>query len=288
METQLGEYMKCYSCGEDLYKAKIIARKKDIRFNCYNTRRKIIKCLNCGLVQLIPQWSEQELDDIYNKYNKKLDFVGQKNISKRLNKYLKKYIHKDDSILEVGCGNGDNIKYLHRHNYIIMGIDKDRSVEDKGSNIFNYDVYDKHLNGVKYSFIYGLHILEHMKDSIKFINRLQEFSSQKGSILLEFPNVEDPLLTIYKVKEFEKFYYRPDHHFFYTPETIFNILYRNKIANCKIIRKQNYGILNHLNWLFRKKPTNLRINIPIIDTIYKFILTKILKKSDTIILIIKK
>jgi SAM-dependent methyltransferase len=280
--------MKCWSCQEDLYKSKVVARKKDIRFNCYNTMKKIIKCSNCGLVQLIPQWSEVELDKIYDKYNQKPDFVGQKNISKRISKWIKKYICREDYILEVGCGSGDNVKYFTKHNYTIVGIDKDSSVENTSEGILNFDIYDEELDKVAFSFIYGLHILEHMKDPIKFIERLKKLLVSGGSILLEFPSIEDPLLTIYKVKEFEKFYYRPDHHFFYTPQTILDILYRNKIINCTVERKQNYGLVNHLNWIFRKKPTNLKLNLPIIDSIYKWFLCNILKKSDTIILIIKK
>lgn len=286
--------MRCYNCGESLSKSIVVAKKNEIRFNCYNTTKKIIKCSRCGLVQLIPQWSEVELDKIYAQYNQKPDFVGQKNISKRISKWIKNYICRDNHVMEVGCGSGDNVKYFRKHNYSIIGIDKDKSVESPHNGIYNQDIYDKELDSnsiIKYpifDFIYGLHILEHMKDPIKFINRLKELLISSGSILLEFPSIEDPLLTIYKVKEFEKFYYRPDHHFFYTPQTILDILYRNKIINCTVERKQNYGLVNHLNWIFRKKPTNLKINIPIIDNIYKFILTNILKKSDTILLIIKK
>ncbi len=284
--------MKCPNCGESLYKSKIIVKQSDIRFNCYNTKKKIVKCPNCELVQLIPQWSDKQLDKIYTTYNQKPDFVGQKNISKRISKWIKKYVITYDHILEVGCGNGDNIKYFRGKKYPAMGIDKDKSVENSYEGIYCYDVYDKKLdevlNGAKFNFIYGLHILEHMKNPIKFIERLKELLYNDGSILLEFPNLEDPLLTIYKSKEFEKFYYRPDHHFFYTPKTIYDLLYRNKIINCQIKRTQTYGIVNHLNWLIRKKPTNLKINIPGIDFLYKWCLIHIFKKSDTIVLIIKK
>jgi 2-polyprenyl-3-methyl-5-hydroxy-6-metoxy-1,4-benzoquinol methylase len=281
--------MKCINCGENLYNSKIIAKQSDIRFNCYNSKKKIVKCNKCELVQLIPQWSEKELDKIYTTYNQKPDFVGQKNISKRISKYLEKYFIYCDSILEVGCGSGDNVKYFNeRKKYNITGIDKDSSVEDTSNAILNYDIYDKELDILKFDVIYGLHILEHMKNPVRFIERLKELLYPKGTILLEFPNLEDPLLTLYKIKEFEKFYYRPDHHFFYTPDTIFDLLYRNKIVNCKIKRMQNYGIINHLNWLIRKKPTNLKINIPIIDFLYKWCLINIFNKSDTILLVIKK
>jgi len=278
--------IKCHNCNEDLYKSQVVARRNEIRFKCYNTMKKIIKCSNCELIQLIPQWSDKELNKIYTKYNSKPDFVGQKTVSKRISKYVADYMFRDEEVLEVGCGSGDNVKYFTKQGYNVVGIDKDPSVADN-VNVFHGDIYDKTIKS-QYDFIYGLHIFEHMKDPIKFIERLKELLKKRGSILLEFPSIEDPLLTIYKVKEFNKFYFRPDHHFFYTPKTLQDVLYRNKITNCSIERMQNYGIVNHLNWIFRKKPTNIKFNIPIIDNIYKWVLVNIYKKSDTILLTIKK
>lgn len=280
--------MTCFNCGNKLYGSRILAKKHNIRFDCYGANKRIVLCKNCEVGQLIPQWTDKELDKIYKNYNQKKDFKDQKNTSFRVSKYLKRYMKKYDFILEVGCGKGDNVKYFRKKGYRVVGIDKDESVTNRASGILNYDVYDKAKEEVKYDLIYGLHILEHMKNPAEFINTLTSMLTPKGTVILELPNLEDPLLTVYKIKEFENFYYRPDHHFFFTVKSLYDMLYRNKICNCKIKRKQNYGIVNHLNWLIKRKPTNLKINIPIIDTIYKFILTKILKKSDTILLIIKR
>lgn len=284
--------MNCYNCGESLSKSTVVAKKNEIRFNCYNSRKQIIKCNNCKLVQLVPQWSEKELEKIYQGYNQQQDFVGQKVTSKRITPYLESYIkNKNDYILEVGCGTGDNLKILKNKGYRVIGIDKDPSVCDN-KIIFNIDYHileDKDLQYNLPQFIYGIQLFEHLSDPINFIEKMANLLNKYGTLLLELPNLEDPLLTLYNIKEFKQFYYRPDHHFFYTPDTILDMLYRNKVNNsCSIKRIQNYGLVNHLNWLFRKKPTNLKINIPIIDNIYKFILTNILKKSDTILLIIKK
>lgn len=284
--------MKCYNCGENLLKSTVVARRNEIRFNCYNARKQIVKCNNCGLVQLIPQWSEKELENIYQGYNQQQDFVGQKVTSKRITPYLQKYIkNKWEYILEVGCGAGDNLKILKSKGYKVIGIDKDPSVCDN-KLIFNIDyrlLEDKDLSYNRPQFIYGIQLFEHLSNPIDFIERMVDHLKKFGILLLEFPNLEDPLLTLYNIKEFKQFYYRPDHHFFYTPDTILDMLYRNEVTwNCSIKRIQNYGLVNHINWLFRKKPTNLKINIPILDNIYKFILTKIFKKSDTILLIIER
>jgi SAM-dependent methyltransferase len=279
---------KCKLCNKELSKFTILATRENIRFNCYGKNKAVIKCDNCGLTQLLPQWAEKELNKIYRDYNKQKDFPNQKNISRRVSKYLLKYIKKYDYVLEIGCGRGDNIDMLRKNGCTgVFGIDRDKSVGNNNS-IYTFD-YRKFLP-LKNEFdcIYSIHLFEHIADPLDFLDRTVKSLKSNGRIILEFPNVEEPLLTLYKSKAFNKFYWRPDHLFFYSPITVIEMLCKIKEIKYKVRRIQNYGIVNHLNWLIRKKPTNLKINIPIVDSIYKFILTKLFKVSDTILVIITK
>jgi hypothetical protein len=74
--------------------------------------------------------------------------------------------------------------------------------------------------------------------------------------------------------------------FFYTPDTLDIILTKCGFIKYKIIRKQTYGLINHINWLINERPSNLKLDIPILDNIYKWILCNILKISDTMLVII--
>lgn len=282
--------INCYHCHNDLsYQVEIIVDSTEMRFNCYDQDKVIVKCSYCDLVQLIPQWTDEELNKIYSQYSKKEDFKGHKIKEHDYPKYLDKYIKKNDIILEIGCSFGNNVISLKELGYNIYGFDKDPTVCDE-KTIFNLD--NSILGNEEYkdtfNVIYGIHLLEHIKDPIKFLNECHNALKEKGKLILEFPNIEEPLLTIWKNKIFNLFYWIPDHLFFYTPQTIKELLKNTYFKTYKIIRKQRYGIINHLNWLIRKKPCNFNVEFSLLDIGYKFILTNFFKKSDTLILVLEK
>jgi 2-polyprenyl-3-methyl-5-hydroxy-6-metoxy-1,4-benzoquinol methylase len=281
--------IECYLCGEGLNCLERIVSKENIRHQAYGKDKTIVKCKSCGLVQLIPQWTKEDLAEIYKDYYKPIDFKGYVYKERDCPLYIDKYLTPEDKILEIGCGKGSNVRRLIREGYDIVGIDVDKSVCDN-KFILNLDINefsDKSYKN-KFNVVYAIHLLEHINDPIKFFDILNHILKKNGSFILEFPNIDEPLLTLWKNKEFSKFYYRPDHVFFYNKKTISKILNWSDTCKFKIILKQNYGLWNHLNWFFRNKPSNVNYNIPILDNIYKWFLTRILKISDTIIIIGEK
>ena len=51
---------KCYFCNSHM-DGEMLISSKDIRFQCYGEDKNIWKCNKCGLIQLFPQWKENEL-----------------------------------------------------------------------------------------------------------------------------------------------------------------------------------------------------------------------------------
>jgi SAM-dependent methyltransferase len=263
--------MTCYLCGGKSY--KLIAEKEGIRFGCFGTGRKIVQCLECGLIQLVPPWSDKELDELYSAYWQKEDFPGQKPKVK-ISEYLTDFLKKEESILEVGCGLGDNIKYLTGKGYKVAGIDKD---PDSYGTIADYKDYSADVD-----VIYAIHLFEHLPDPYHFIDWMLEHSHR---FVLEVPIADNPLLAL---KRFRPFYWYPYHLFFYGKKTIKRLFEKCNLSSVRFIVKQEYGIINHLRWLFLGKPGNWNPHVPVIDDIYKFFLTKILGIGDTIIVIGEK
>lgn len=268
----------CYQCGSE--KSKVVATKSDIRFKCYGHDKSVLKCKSCGLTQLYPQWTEKELDDLYNSYNQKGDFKGYLHKNEYRN-YLEEYMDKSQRILEIGCGRGYEVERLRQMGYNVVGIDKDPSVCDeiiiKNRDYRDYEPFRK------FDFIYAIHVFEHILDPEEFVAWVLTNLRPGGEFLLEFPNVDDPLLTIYRNKAFKKFYWYPYHVFFYNAKSTANLF--SKFPNVKIKTKlsQRYNLINHLRWLLFNKPGNVNFKIPVIDHIYHFVLNRIFRKSDTII-----
>jgi 2-polyprenyl-3-methyl-5-hydroxy-6-metoxy-1,4-benzoquinol methylase len=273
---------KCILCNTKKEDLSIEAFGSQMRWQCWGFDKFVIKCNKCGLMFIYPQWTQEELDKLYDGYCDQKDFPTQKQ-AVRITKYLPKYIKQSDTVLEIGCGKGDNVHFLGEKNYQVQGIDKDPTYCD-GINLLHKDY--KKMEG-KWDFIYAVQVFEHIDNPEDFIKRIQDMLLPNGKFLLEFPNTEDPILTLYHVEEFKKFYYIPHHLFFWTPKTV-QMLFDKLGIKVKIKLLQKYGILNHLRWFFCSIPGNFHPHIPIIDDIYKFLLEKIIRKTDTIIILGEK
>ncbi|MCX5706021.1 MAG: class I SAM-dependent methyltransferase [Candidatus Omnitrophica bacterium] len=280
----MSENFKCYLCGNKNY--SVVAKKDQMRFGCYGYDKQVVKCSDCALTQLHPMWNEEELVKLYSQYSQKEDFVGAKR-KKTVTSYLRKYLKKKDFILEVGCSFGDNLQKLRGNGYNAIGIDKDPTVCD-GKTRLNFDFKDFKGDGHRLDFIYAIQVLEHMRDPREFICWISDNLKSNGRLLLEFPNIDDPLLSIYNLREFQSFYWYPYHLFFYNRKTIEKIFRNFDDLEIDIKLIQRYGLANHLRWIFLRRPGNFNADIPIFDHIYKFVLTKIFKVSDTLLIVGRK
>lgn len=273
----------CYVCKSSNFKVR--ASSQQIRFKCYGFDKNVIECCDCGLVQLYPQWSKEELNGLYKKYSLKKDFVGYK-VPRDIHSYVKKYINKDDDVLEIGCGRGNTVRWLRDNGYNVIGLDRDPTVKDSDI-VLNYE-FEKFNVWNRFNFIYAIHVLEHIEEPVKFLNKIISYLKPNGKFLLEIPNVNDPLLSLYKNKAYAEFVWYPYHVYFYSVKTIKDLMSKMEGLEVKIVRKQRYGIINHLRWIFIGKPGNFNFHIPIIDDIYKFVLIKVFKVSDTLVILAQK
>ena len=130
--------------------------------------------------------------------------------------------------------------------------------------------------------------MEHIQNPKLFIKKIIDSLTPKGRFIIEVPNVDDPLLSVYKIEEFNKFYWYPYHLYYYNKQTLKNIFTQFEEINYNIKLYQRYGLRNHLRWLIKRKPGEDNKKIPVLDSIYMFLLTKVLNVSDTIIVYGKK
>jgi SAM-dependent methyltransferase len=244
--------------------------KEEIRFGCFASDKKIVRCQSCGLVRLSPPWTSQELDQLYQDYWNKEDFKGQRRKIK-VSKYLAKYINKEDNVLEVGCGHGDNVRFLQGLGIKVMGIDKDRLVCD-GISVVHSDI-ETYRPMRKLDVIYAIHLFEHLPDPKAFVQWLKDNSRR---FILEIPCVDDVLM---KLPAYKRFCWYPYHLFFYSMKTA-RLFFG---PNAEIRYRQEYGIVNHLRWLILGRPGNWNPHIPVIDSIYKRLLMT-LGYGDTLVI----
>ena len=243
---------RCYNCNSN----KFFFREGKVRDN---NELKIIECETCGLVFLSSH--EHINDEFYNDSQmhgnelpnmKKWRSETYIDDIRRFN-YIKK-ISKNKSILDFGCGNGGFLKLFKKTNKCIAGLEPElisrKSLIDEGFNIYDYQ---ENIHQ-KYDIITLFHVIEHLKDPVSHLLSLKNNLAENGKIIIETPNANDVLLSIYKNKAFSEFTYWSCHLYLFNEQTLKDIVNKAGLKIDNILQIQRYPLTNHLYWLANSAP----------------------------------
>jgi hypothetical protein len=78
--------------------------------------------------------------------------------------------------------------------------------------------------------------------------------SPHGHIIIEVPSLDDPLRSLYRLPEYEAFFFQAQHPYYYSGESLKRLLEIFGFRDIQIIPHQRYSLENHLNWLMQRKP----------------------------------
>lgn len=275
---------KCYLCdSSDIKKIKEGVRD--------NSAINVYKCKNCGLEFLSEVTSK---DNFYKKgeMHSKIsieNWLKKTSIDdKRRIKQLEKYL-KNKKVLDFGAGSGGFVTLAKKYAKLSIGYEIDESLQDYYSK--NGIDIRKNLKNIdeKFDIITLFHVLEHLNEPENHLKTLINMLKDNGKLVIEVPNSNDALLTLYKNESFKNFTYWSCHVFGYNSKNL-KLLFNKVGLKCeKVIYTQRFPYTNHLGWLKDKKAGgHLRYKTNnIINCIYIKIL-KLLNKTDTILMILSK
>ena len=192
--------------------------------------------------------SPLDIDELI-KYTKKDDL--------RRFHYLKNKV-KEKKLLDFGCGAGGFLKYIKNISTISHGIE----LENRLYPIFDKEklcVYKrlldipKDLQNIGYDYITLFHVLEHIADPIKLLNKLKDFLAPGGEIIIEVPNSDDALISLYKNKAYQEFIYWNAHVFYFNSHSFKFLASKLNLEVNYELQIQRYPFENHLYWLIYGK-----------------------------------
>lgn len=242
--------MTCYLCGSSDYKK----REGSVRDN---KELDILECNNCSLVFLSNK--THIVENYYENSNisKELTIDSwlneTENDDKRRYNFVKdKIINKD--ILDFGSGAGGFLLKAKDISKSVTAIELDEKIINhyKKNNISLI----KDIESVKesyYDVITAFHVVEHLEDPIYILEKLINKLKKEGKLIIEVPNSNDALLTIYKSKAFSHFTYWSPHLFLYNEKTLRLLMKGFNVQIDFIKYLQRYPLSNHLYWLSNKK-----------------------------------
>jgi SAM-dependent methyltransferase len=234
---------------------------------------KFYQCRTCDLVYLWPIPSEEQENYFYaiefekymgNRSGEERDWSGPEahkksnldNVIRRM-KFLDNYMKKGASILEIGCSSGFMMDKFRELGLKPVGVEPSgvftNYLKENGHEVYkNIDDLRSHSN-IKFDIIVSFFVLEHIRNTKKFLLDQMMLINQNGIVIAEVPCVNDPLTSLYDIPAFENFYWSIAHHYYFNPKSISVVL--DKI-NCKydIIPEQRYDLSNHMIWMQKGKP----------------------------------
>jgi SAM-dependent methyltransferase len=242
---------------------------RDLRFD---KKGDVYRCLDCELV-FLDQKSFQLPEGFYeNEYHQSylthvepdaLDpnayFDKMLKVSAPWAKRFEGLLSGDDTILDMGCSTGHfmhliehKTKKVYGHELSIKEVAFCQDV--KGLDVSNQPLGERFEPGT-FDFITLIFVLEHISEPVVFLEYLKKFLKPGGKILIVVPNVDDPLVSFYNIPEFQSFYYCIEHLFYFNKNSI-SLLFDKAGLSGEISQVQEYPLTNHLNWIYRRCPSN--------------------------------
>jgi|SaaInlV_150m_DNA_4_1039716.scaffolds.fasta_scaffold03086_1 2-polyprenyl-3-methyl-5-hydroxy-6-metoxy-1,4-benzoquinol methylase len=254
---------KCYLCNDDNVSVIRTKLRRDIE-------RDILSCNKCGFIYLRP--NNDNLGKYYgtdyrNKYTPSIDkqydsdamFNASLPLQKRRIERSKHLFNKKSNVLEVGASSGHfsyAIKDMVATRTIIeLNLSDAEYIRQKQDiPVYTTPIEETDLPKESFDGIFAFQMLEHVPDPRKFLATLAEYVKPGGFIHVEVPNINDALLSAYKLnKGFADFYFREPHLYYYSIDTLKEMLFQSGFDGDTSTCQDN-NFLNTVNWIQNDKP----------------------------------
>ena len=202
--------MACILCNKDPFKLHIIA--KDVNFLPNVNEFKIFQCTNCGLFQLVPLPSLNELHELYSTENIFADGFKNPNQNRKFfmqfeklyskygydDKFIVKLCHKycnAKSVLDIGCSSGKLLKTFKDSipDIELLGIEVDPKAKQNAlSEIKNCILIGDFLEisfNKKFDIVILNTVIEHLPNIVNYIQKAKELLTDDGIIFISTPDM---------------------------------------------------------------------------------------------------
>jgi SAM-dependent methyltransferase len=247
--------LSCYLCGS--LNCSLIHDK--IR---YNLAPRPYRCNECGFTFLYPQMTPDEEREFYDKKyrfyyeNQPAEVLWRESIpeaKKRVLRFKNLYSHQT-CLLEIGCASGFFLYEVRDYVKTTSGVELTNEyvkyAVSKGLDV------KKTLDEIpddSYDLIFMFHVLEHIGDPIQFLIDIRKKLTDQGKLIIEVPNVDDILVSTYKIPAHLDFYWEIAHNYYFSKGSLGKVL---DMAGYKyeIFPLQRYDLSNHMRWMQTGKP----------------------------------
>ena len=163
----------------------------------------------------------------------------------------------DERLLEIGSGSFAFLKTIAPMLETAVGIepdDKTRAWFAESSDLRTLpDINTLTVNDGPFDLIVMFHVLEHLPNPVNYLSHLRNLLSPNGRIVVEVPNADDALISLYEIESFRRFYYSIAHLTYFNPASLVQCARASKLTG-EVTGIQRYDLSNHLFWAQHGRP----------------------------------
>jgi len=168
---------------------------------------------------------------------------------------LADFFMQDGRILEIGSSTGAFLeKCSQKCECVCVEPDSTNRAFASRFSVGQYEYLEDVPDGEKFDVICLFHVFEHIRDPFDFLRKCNRLLNAGGSVVIEVPHIEDPLLSVYDLDSYKDFYFQPMHHYIYSVDGLRYVFESEGFYEKDIVFYQRYGLDNHLAWLKKGKP----------------------------------
>jgi len=211
-------------------------------------------CSECNLKQLV-SFEHIDLSLYTSLSNLPNDFKEERIRQEIWNKdrmsILKEYFQNlnNNSVIDYGAGSGGFLEAGKKYFKDIHGYDicekACKNNNDDGLVCYN-DLSDLNHN---YDIITFFHVLEHVKNPVEFLKSSISKIKNVKHVVIEVPNTNEALMKLYNNLNYSYNHYCIDHLWYFTEDTLKNVLTDAGLNIQLITQIQRYPLQNHLKWI---------------------------------------
>ena len=171
------------------------------------------------------------------------------------------YLSASTDLLEVGASSGQFLVNIRDRVASVNAIELDRACcaflkTALGIEADSEYLRESRFSDRRYDVVCSFQVLEHVPDPVVFLRELVESAKKGATIFIEVPNLHDPLLSVWNVTSYQKFFYHTAHLHYFTEESLYKTarLAGFSDAQIRISFTQDYNLLNHLSWIMNDAP----------------------------------
>lgn len=191
----------------------------------------------------------KEIFDVYKNYQlERLSFI-------------EPLLNPATHFLEIGASSGQFLVHIKDKVSVLNAIELDTDCcsfmrEVLGINSESEFLENSTFSNGMYDIVCAFQVMEHVESPIDFLKGLRKVTKLGGYIFIEVPNISDPLLSVWNVKPYDKFYFHEAHLHYFSINSLRQVASSAGFSseNIEIFSTQDYNLLNHLHWIMNNSP----------------------------------